>query len=125
MLKVDLKQKESIVILEPDGDLCKSDFKRASAIIDPYILENDKLNGLIIHVESFPSWDSFSSLLEHLKFVNNHHEKISYLAFVTDSSLGIFAEKFMDFFIGAEIKTFPFNDMQKAKDWILQLDNEK
>jgi len=119
MLRVDLKHKESIVILEPDGDLCISDFKRASAVIDPYILENGKLNGLIIHIESFPSWDGFSSLLEHLKFVNNHHEKISHVAFVTNSSLGKFAQNFMDYFISAEIKTFDFNDMQKAKDWIL------
>ena len=120
MLKVDLNERESIATLEPKGELCSSDFSKASEIIDPFILKNEKLNGLIIYVESFPSWDSFSSLVEHLKFVNNHHKKISHVAFVTDSLLGSFAQNFMDYFISADIKTFAFNDLQKAKDWILE-----
>jgi hypothetical protein len=118
MLKVNLNEVESIVILEPNGELSSNDFIKASEIIDPFILKYEKLNGLIIHVEAFPSWDSFSSLLEHLKFVNNHHKKISHVAFVTDSKLGAFAQSFMDYFISAEIKTFAFNDLQKAKDWM-------
>ena len=121
MLKVDLNKKDSIVILEPIGKLSEEDFINASKIIDPFILENKKLNGLIIYVESFPSWDSFSSLLEHLKFVNNHHKKISHVAFVTNSILGSFAQNFMDYFISAEIKTFPYLKLQEAKDWINNL----
>lgn len=118
MLKVSLYKIESLVVLEPIGKLSEGDFINASNIIDPFILENKRLNGLIIYVESFPSWDSFSSLLEHLKFVNNHHKKISHVAFVTNSLLGGFAQNFMDFFISAEIKTFPYPKLQEAKDWI-------
>jgi len=118
MLKVDLNKEKSLVILKPNGKLNKVDFIKASKIIDPFILENKKLNGLIIYVESFPSWDSFSSLLEHLKFVNNHHKKISHVAFVTNSLLGSFAQNFMDYFISAKIKTFPYKKLEEAKEWI-------
>tara|TARA_B100001063_G_scaffold125159_1_gene117009 strand:+ start:670 stop:1413 length:744 start_codon:yes stop_codon:yes gene_type:complete len=125
MLKVDLNKEKSLVILEPNGKLCKEDFINASNIIDPFILENEKLNGLIIYVKSFPSWDSFSSLIEHLKFVNNHHKKISHVAFVTNSLLGDFAQSFMDYFISAEIKTFSYEKLQNAKDWITSPNLEK
>ena len=118
MLKVDLNEKEAIVTLKPEGELCKSDFINASNIIDPFILKNKRLNGLIIYVNAFPSWDSFSALLEHLKFVNNHHKKISHVAFVTNSLLGSFAQNFMDYFISAKIKTFPYSNLQEAKNWI-------
>jgi hypothetical protein len=118
MLKVNLNKRESIVILEHIGKLSEVEFIDASKIIDPFIIENKKLNGLIIYVESFPSWDSFSSLLEHLKFVHNHHKKISHVAFVTNSLLGDFAQSFMDYFISAEIKTFSFPKLDEAKNWI-------
>ncbi len=120
MLKVYLNELESIVIFEPSGELCSEDFKKASEIVDSYLCKNEKLNGLIIHVKSFPFWDSFSSLLDHLKFVNNHHKKITHLAFVTDSLIGSFAQNFMDYFISAKIKTFAFDDLVKAKNWILE-----
>lgn len=89
MLTVNLDEIDGIAILEPDGELSETDFISASKIIDPYIEKSGKLNGLIIHVKSFPGWDSFSALLTHLSFVKDHHKKVAYIAFVTESPLGI------------------------------------
>ena len=69
MLTVNLNEKEGIAILEPDGDLSEKDFQSAARIIDPFIEKSGKLNGIIIHVKSFPRWDSFSALITHLKFI--------------------------------------------------------
>ncbi len=74
----------------------------------------------IIHVESFPHWDSFSALLKHLKFVNEHHKKISCVAFATDSALGTFAEHIAGHFVNAKVKNFPFDALEDAKKWIAQ-----
>jgi hypothetical protein len=119
MLKVELDAVSGIAILEPVGELSKSDFVSAAKAIDPYIENTGALNGLIIQVRSFPGWDSFSSLIAHLKFVREHHKKVSRVAFVTDSPIGSIAESVASHFVNAEIKTFEFGALAIAKEWIL------
>lgn len=119
MLKIELDENAGIAILEPGGELSANDFKAASRIIDPYIENYGELVGLAIHVREFPGWDSFSSLVTHLKFIGEHHKKISRIAFVTDSPLGTIAEKIASHFVKAEIKEFDFDDLKAAKSWIL------
>lgn len=119
MLKVKLNEIEGIAILEPDGKLSESDFKTAAETIDPYIEKVGKLNGIIIQVESFPGWDSFSALVTHLKFVREHHKQISYVAFVTNSVVGKLAEHIAIHFVSAKVKKFSFDELDDAKKWIL------
>lgn len=118
MLSVEIDEVNNIAILEPDGPLSKDDFLRAAKIIDPYIEDNGHLNGLIIHTESFPGWESFAALCSHLKFVKEHHEKISRIAFSTDSALGNFAESIASHFVNAEIKLFSYQDFGQAGNWV-------
>ena len=118
MLTVTLNEKESIATLEPNGALCEDDFKIASEIIDPFIEEHGDLNGLIIYTESFPGWDSFTSLVKHLKFIKEHHKQISHIAFVTDSFVGTFSEHITSHFVNAEVKNFTFDKLEEAKNWI-------
>jgi len=119
MLKIELDENEGIAILEPDGELSENDFKAAARIIDPYIENHGELKGMAIHVKRFPGWDSFSSLVTHLKFIGEHHKKISRIAFVTDSPVGSIAEKIASHFVKAEIKEFNFEELKAAKSWIL------
>ncbi len=119
MLKINFSEAEGIVILEPDGELSESDFKTAAETIDPYIEKVGKLNGLIIHVRSFPGWDSFTSFITHMKFVKQHHEKVSRIAIVTDSPIGSIAENIVSHFVNAEIKNFTFDELEYAKKWIV------
>ena len=123
MLKVKLDEVESIAILEPGGELLESDFISAAKIIDPYIESVGELRGIIIHVKSFPWWDSFSSLIAHLKFVREHHKKVSRIAFVTDSPIGSFAEKIANHFVNAEVKNFEFGELETSRKWILESDS--
>ena len=118
MLSVEIDEENNIAILEPNGALLRSDFVSAAEIIDPYIEMSGSLNGLIIHVESFPSWDSFAALCSHLKFVRDHHKKISRVAFSTDSMVGDFAEAIGSHFVNAEIKVFSFQELDLAIEWI-------
>ncbi len=122
MLKVELDEVEGIAILEPDGELSKSDFISASKIIDPYIESVGELNGIIIHVQSFPGWDSFSSLIAHLTFVKEHHKKVSRIAFATDSPIGSFAGNIANHFVNAKIKKFEFSELETSRKWILDSD---
>ena len=118
MLTIKIDEANNIAILEPTGPLSKADFESAVTIIDPYIEKTGRLSGLIIHTKAFPGWDSFSALCSHLTFVRNHHKKVSRVALVTDSALGTFAEAVASHFVNAEIKVFPFLEMEAAKTWI-------
>lgn len=120
MLSIDLDRKTGIAILSPDSALSENDFISAAQVIDPYIEEIGRLNGLIINTKSFPGWKSFAALLKHLTFVKEHHKQISHVALVTDSTLANLAEKIANHFISAEIKQFKFSRLEEAKTWIRQ-----
>lgn len=119
MLNITLDEQHGIATLAPDGPMSKEDFQSAAAIIDPYIKKAGRLNGLIIHTESFPGWDSFQAMHSHLTFVKEHHKKIPRIAFVTDSVISNLAESIGSHFVSADIKSFDFQDMDKARAWIL------
>ena len=118
MLNVTLNEADSIAVLEPDSSLSKEDFISACKIIDPYIEKAGKLNGIIIHVKSFPGWDSFSALITHLKFIKDHHTVVTHVALSTDTPIGSFAEYVATHFVCAEIRGFHFNELDKAQTWI-------
>jgi len=118
MLNVNLDEVKGIAILEPNEKLSQNDFEAASKVIDPYIEKVGKLNGIIVHVKSFPGWDSFGALVKHLKFVKEHHKNVSRVAFATDSPIGSFAEHVASHFVNAAIKHFSFDQLEDAKKWI-------
>lgn len=124
MLNIDLDEKNSIAIFQPDEKLSESDFNSAVNIIDPYINKSGKLNGLIIATKTFPGWESFAALLSHLSFVKDHHKKISFIAFVTDSPIGDLAERVANHFVSAQIRSFKYSELQAAKTWIIESTSE-
>ena len=120
MLNINLDEENGIVIFAPDSKLSEADFKSAVRIIDPFIDDIGKLNGLIIAARTFPGWKSFAALLSHLSFVKDHHKKVSFIAFVTDSSVGDLAEHIANHFISAEVRSFKYDELEEAKNWIIE-----
>jgi len=117
MLSVEIDKINGIAILEPDGPLSKDDFVHAAKVIDPYIKETGQFNGLLIHTKSFPGWESFAGLSSHLKFVQEHHKKVSRVALSTDSVIGNFAEVIAGHFVNAKIKLFSYQELEQARNW--------
>jgi hypothetical protein len=124
MLSVKLNEIDGIAMLEPDGELSEADFKAAAKVIDPYIEKTGKLQGIIIYTKSFPGWESFSALITHLKFIKEHHKKVSRIAIVTDSTIGGFVEHVAKHFVRAKINSFPFSEIEKAKQWLISGENQ-
>lgn len=116
MLKIALDQLTKTVVLEPKGALRKEDFEEAIKIIDPFITKHGNLNGVIVYTQMFLGWDSFSAFISHLKFINDHHKKVSYVAFVTDSKVADTIESIGSHFVDAQIKHFPFDTLEEAKN---------
>ena len=119
MLRVNLDEGEGILILEPQGDLSKKDFAEAANVVDPYLESNASLRGLIIHVDSFSGWDSFGALIAHLSFVRKHHQRVSRVAFATNSLIGSVAEKVAAHFVSAEVRNFTYDEFDAARDWVM------
>lgn len=118
-MKIDLDLNTNIAIFRPEGKLTVNDFEQACLIIDPQIETVGKLNGLIIQVASFPGWESLPAMMKHIQFINNHHQHIAKVVFVTDSIIKDIIESIASHFVAAEIKTFDYGNIEPAKHWIL------
>jgi hypothetical protein len=57
-------------------------------------------------------------MVNHLRFVRDHHKRIKRIAVVTDSHLGDVAERIASHFVSAEIKHFPAGQVEAARQWI-------
>jgi hypothetical protein len=59
-----------------------------------------------------------------LKFVREHHKKVSRIAFATDSPIGGFAENIASHFVNAKIKQFEFSELVTSRKWIPNSDTQ-
>ena len=123
-MQIELDKELNIAIVSPSDALSENDFKEIAKVIDPQITEVGKLNGLVIHTQSFPGWESITSMISHFKFVNNHHAKISKVALVSDSKLTGVMEKVAPHFVSAKIQTFSYDNLNEAKTWVTTATSE-
>lgn len=118
MIRCELLRDKGILILSPEGKLEAGDFAGVASVIDPYLAEHGKLTGLLIDAPSFPGWDGFGALVEHIRFVRDHHRKIGRVAAVSDSSFLKVAPRIARHFAQPEIKSFASQERQLALEWL-------
>lgn len=106
-----------VLVLEPIGSLSPADFDAVAAVVDPWIEAHGSLQGLVVHARRFPGWDSVHGFWEHLKFVRAHHRKIKRVAIAVDGKVAELAPKLAGHFVDAEIRHFPFEDVDGAVTW--------
>ena len=73
MISFELLSDKGILVVRPHGALEVGDFHALAQTVDPYIADKGPLSGLMIDAPSFPGWESFAALIEHLKFVRRDH----------------------------------------------------
>jgi hypothetical protein len=120
MIFYDLDENTGVLAVRPEGKLETQDFLTLSEVVDLYIKKKGGLNGIVIVTKKFPGWLDFSGMIEHMKFVRNHHRKIAKVAIVTDSKIADVAESLGKHFVKASIKHFSFEELESAKRWILK-----
>jgi hypothetical protein len=119
MLEAEVDEITCTVLVEPEGHLCKQDFLALSERIDPLIKQFGTLNGILFHAAKFSGWEGFAAFVVHLKFVNDHQKLVKKVAICSESSLGNLVEKLAAHFVKAEIKVFPYDELNDAKQWIV------
>jgi hypothetical protein len=115
-LKYDLSN-DGVLVLRPQGPLRREDFDKLSDIVDPWIESHNRLLGVVIQIEKFPGWENIGSLVHHLEFVGSHHRKVSRVAIAMNGILPEMMSKIASHFVEAEVKQFPFEQVQDAKIW--------
>ena len=118
MIDFNLDAKSAILTVRPQSALDKNDFVELAHAVDPEIEKHGDLSGLIIEAPRFPGWDSFGALVNHMRFVRDHHKHVKKIAVVTDSHMGDAAEHITSHFVAAEIKHFPAGGIDEARAWI-------
>ena len=118
MLRFDLLKDDGILVVKPREVLTADDFRAIARMIDPYIEEHGKLMGLLVDAPSFPGWESFGALIQHLKFVRDHHRKIDRVAAVTDNEFLKIAPRIAEHFAHPEIRVFSSADRARAMAWL-------
>jgi hypothetical protein len=121
MISYELDENSGVLTVRPEGKLETQDFLTLSKVADPFIEERGRLNGIIIVTERFPGWEDFKGMIEHIKFVRNHHRNIAKVAIVTDSKIADVAESLGKHFVKASIKHFSFKDHESARRWMLKV----
>jgi len=118
MIEFELLRDVGVLIVAPKEALTAEDFRAVSGTVDPYISENGKLTGLLLEAPSFPGWDSWCALVEHMRFLRDHHRKIERVAAVTDSTILTLAPKIAEHFAHPEFKVFRSGRRAKALAWL-------
>ncbi|MEZ0355354.1 STAS/SEC14 domain-containing protein [Mycobacterium sp. SA01] len=118
MITYDLDKASSILTVHPESSLDKDDFDQMAKAIDPEIEAHGDLAGLIINAQAFPGWDSFGSMVTHFRFIRDHQKHIKKVAVVTDSHMGDAAEHLASHFVSAEVRHFPADHVEQARQWI-------
>jgi hypothetical protein len=118
MVRFELLRDVGVLLVEPKAPLSGDDFREIARVIDPYIRENGKLTGLLIEAASFPGWDSFGALIQHMQFVRDHHRNIDRVAAVTGSTFLRIVPRIAKHFAHPDIRVFASGERQKTLDWL-------
>lgn len=106
-----------VIVVEPTGPLHVQDFDALAAAADAWIEAHGHLNGLVIHTHEFPGWESFGSMLRHIRFVREHQREIERVALAADPGLGNLVPRIADHFVKAKVKAFGYDELDAAIAW--------
>ena len=106
-----------VIVVEVRQALRAQDFDALSLTADTWIEAHGSLQGLVIHAREFPGWENFGSFLRHVRFVRDHHREVKRIAFAADSKLATVAPHIAEHFVKAEVKSFPYDELDAAIAW--------
>ncbi|WP_018969132.1 STAS/SEC14 domain-containing protein [Rubritalea marina] len=118
MLKHHFHYQQSLLIVEPSGPLSQDDFVQLAQIVDTSIENGHSLQDLMIIAEEFPGWETLSAMIQHFKFIKDHHQTLHKVALVSDSALATLAPKLASHFVSAEVRHFDFDAKDAATKWL-------
>ena len=118
MLKHTLLAEDGILILEPSEALTTADFDSVSHDMNLYLAEHKSLAGVMIFAKAFPGWSNLEAAKDHLKLIENYHQRIKRLAVVSDNGLLTALPKFAAHLVHPDVKHFSESEYEDALSWL-------
>ena len=108
---------DGVLVLEPERPLRRADFDAIAMTVDPWIEAHGRLRGVVVHAKTFPGWEDLGSFFRHLQFFRDHHRKVGRVALAADGKLAALLPRLGEHFVAAEVKHFPFAELEAAIAW--------
>jgi len=118
MIESELLRDKAVLVVRPTGRLEAADFLGLARVVDPYLADKGTLNGLLVEATSLRGWNDFAALIEHLRFVRDHHRQVRRVAVVTDNAVLAILPRIAEHFAQPEIRVFPPADRANALAWL-------
>lgn len=118
MINYKLLEPQSILVVMPVGKVGRNDFDALVQDIDHYLLDHERLQGLMVCSEYFHGWEDFAAMLSHLRFVRSQHRHIDRVAVVTDSKVMGLMPHLVRHFARSNVRHFPYQDQSAALAWL-------
>jgi hypothetical protein len=112
-----LQSDKGVIVVKITGPLRAQDFDALGMTADAWIEEHGSLQGIVLHTRAFPGWENLGSLIRHVQFVRDHHTKVRRVALVTDGAFADVAPRITQHFVKAELKAFPYDQLEVATAW--------
>lgn len=106
-----------VLVVEVTRPLRTLDFDAIALTADAWIESHGSLHGLVIHTRTFPGWENLGALIDHVRFIRDHHRKIVRVALAADSKVASIAPRIAEHFVHAELKVFGYDDLDAAIVW--------
>jgi len=117
MLSITIDDAHNAAIVSPDARLSREDVEKLSERVNTYINEHDAIPAIVIHAPKFPGWADFGALLQHIRFVRDHHRLIPKVAVVSDSRALSVLPQLANHFVAAQLRHFPEDRLEAAIAW--------
>lgn len=117
MLQIDIRARDNVFIVTPEGQISTDNIKELATKVDGYINETDQVPNLVLHAKGTPHWADFNALKKHLHFIKGHHQVVKKVAIVSDSKLLWLAKSIVDYFVGAKVRRFSEDAIDDAIAW--------
>ncbi|GAB5500402.1 MAG: hypothetical protein PsegKO_27130 [Pseudohongiellaceae bacterium] len=118
MIDAELIEEQGIIKIFPETSLEKEDFERLELLIDSWHERHGALHGVMIKTGHFPGWEDLDAMLQHFRFVREHHNQIRRVALVTDGALETATQRFAGPFVNAEVRSFSSREDKQAEAWV-------
>jgi SpoIIAA-like len=118
MIDYSLDSEHSVLTVLPKSALASDDFTELTKAVDAHITATGGLAGVIIDAPAFPGWRSLGGMVNHFRFIHNHHRNVKRVALVTDSNIGDVAQHLAAHFASADVRHFPHQQLEQARQWI-------
>lgn len=107
-----------VLTVDITSPLTSENFGILTYEVDNWIARGGVLKGIVVHVKTFPGWQNVGSFIRHFQFVKNHHRKLRRVAISSDGSFAEMIPKLAQHFVEAEVKTFGYDKLSEAQDWV-------